>query len=94
MLVFEILLKKAYKQNNNILYKFYWDLVNKERKLFRSKYFQAKAKDLHDKVSKKCCKECRRICGIERSQTNLAIKLLSNPSTTKSDMLTLASDIN
>ena len=31
---------------------------------------------------------------MERSQCNLAIKLLSNPSPTNSDMLTLASDIN
>ena len=46
------------------------------------------------KDSKKWWKECRRICGMERSQSNLAIKLLSNPSATKSNMLTLASDIN
>ena len=85
---------RAYEQNSNTLYKFYRNLVNKERKLCRSNYYQTKVKDPHGKDSKKWWKECRRICGIERSQCNLDIKLLSNPSPTNSDMLTLASDIN
>ena len=58
--------QRAYEQNSNTLYKFYRNLVNKERKLCRSNYYQTKVKDLHGKDSKKWWKECRRICGIER----------------------------
>ena len=86
--------QRAYEQNSNTLYKFYRNLVDKERKLCRSNYYQTKVKDLHGKDSKKWWKECCRICGMERSQCNLDINLLSNPSPTNSDMLTLASDIN
>ena len=43
---------RAYEQNSNTLYKFYRNLVNKERKLCGSNYYQTKVKDLHGKDSR------------------------------------------
>ena len=86
--------QKAYNQNNYFLFKFYRNRVNRERKLCKSNYYQAKVNDLNGIDSRKWWSECRRLCGMQKFSGDLAAKLLFGMPPTKINIISLANDIN
>ena len=86
--------QKAYKQNNHFLFKFYRNRVNRERKLCKSNYYQAKVNDLNGIDSRKWWSQCRRLCGMQKFSGDLAAKLLYGMPPTKINIISLANDIN
>ena len=86
--------QKAFKNNNGTLFKFYRNKVNKERKQCKAKYYQAKVNHLSQTDSKKWWSECRRLCGMEKSGSDVATKILAGSIPTKENMLSLANNIN
>jgi hypothetical protein len=86
--------QKAFANNNETLFKFYRNKVNKERKQCKAKYYQAKVDHLSQTDSKKWWSECRRLCGMEKSSFDLATKVLAGSTPSKENMLSLANNIN
>ena len=83
--------QKAFHHGNRVVFKFYRNVVNKERKRCKSLYYMTKVHDLSDKDPKKWWFECR---GIVKTPTDLCTKLLAGRPCTASNMATLANDIN
>lgn len=86
--------QKAFTSNNETMFKFYRNKVNRERKQCKAKYYQAKVNHLSQTDSKKWWSECRRLCGMVKSASDLAPKLLAGSTPTKENMLSLANNIN
>ena len=72
----------------------YRNRVNRERKLCKSKYYQAKVNDHNGIDSRKWWSECRRLCGMQKFSGDLAAKLLYGMPPTKINIISLANDIN
>ena len=85
--------QRALKENNQIQFRFYRNRVNRERKLAKSKYYEAKVKEIKDTEPKKWWSECKRLCGMSKPKTDIVSKLLDESPTTY-DKINLANDIN
>lgn len=84
------------KQNRTILLRFYRNRVNEGRKLVKAKYYHAKLKDLKDTEPKKWRSECKRLCGMSKSNKDIVSKLFpgESPCNLRSYKVNLANDIN
>ena len=84
----------ALKENNTLLFKFYRNRVNGERKAARPKYYQSKVDFLKDTDPKKWWSFCKKICGMSKANTSIVNKLLETESPSTNSKIKLANDIN
>ncbi len=73
--------QRALKENNQIQFRFYRNRVNRERKLAKSKYYEAKVKEIKDTEPKKWWSECKRLCEMSKPKTDIVSKLLDESPT-------------
>ena len=86
--------QKAYHHGNRVLFRYFDKRLNRERKLCKSLYYQTKVQELVHQDPKKSWPECRRICGMQNSFTDLTTKLLEGKSPIASNIKRLAKEIN
>ena len=74
--------QKAYYQDNKLLFHYYRNKVNRERKLCKRSYYNTKVSVLTENNPKMWWSECRRICGMNKKSTSVANQLqASKPAT-------------
>lgn len=86
--------QQAFVQNRPVLFRYYRNRVNRERKSCKSKYYQAKLKDLKDNEPKKWWSECKRLCGMSKSTKDIVSMLLPGDSSSHEAKYNLANEIN
>jgi hypothetical protein len=86
--------RKALKENNILLFKFYRNKVNRERKIIKSKFYKSKIEHLKHVDPKKWWSICKKICGMSKPNTGIVNKLLEMESPSTNPKIQLANDIN
>lgn len=86
--------QQAFAQKRSVVFKFYRNRVNRERKRCKSNYYQRKLEDLKENEPKKWWSECKRLCGMSKPSKDIVATILPGSIPSLEDKHNLANKIN